>query len=198
MLQLCPVASGLLISDGRSACSADLLRGGAGLGGAGLGGAGPGGGAVTLLINVTRQQPFPPGAPEVARLRVPVLDRPDQDLHAHFDRLADAIQAEAARGGRSLVFCKHGRSRSAAVCAAFLMKHRRMGLEQALQRVKTARHVIDPNPGFLAQLQRYEQELKSRPDWAGTGPEPGRNRARTGPEPGRDRARTRPEPGLRT
>lgn len=27
------------------------------------------------------------------------------------------------------------------------------------QRVKAARHVIDPNPGFLAQLKRYEEEL---------------------------------------
>lgn len=35
------------------------------------------------------------------------------------------------------------------------------------QRVKTARHVIDPNPGFMSQLQRYEQELKKRreADW---------------------------------
>lgn len=27
------------------------------------------------------------------------------------------------------------------------------------QRVKAARHVIHPNPGFLAQLKRYEEEL---------------------------------------
>lgn len=30
------------------------------------------------------------------------------------------------------------------------------------QKVKTARHVIEPNPGFIAQLLRYEQELKKR------------------------------------
>ncbi|XP_034744309.1 dual specificity phosphatase 28 [Etheostoma cragini] len=146
MLQLCQVTGALFISNGRSACSEELLRRE----------------AVTLCINVSRQQPFPPAAAAVSRLQIPVYDDPHEDLYAHFDRAADAIQREASRGGRSVVYCKNGRSRSATVCIAYLMKHRGLALADALQKVKTARHEIDPNPGFLSQLQRYEQELRNR------------------------------------
>ncbi|XP_073346773.1 dual specificity phosphatase 28 [Pagrus major] len=144
MLQLCKVTKSLFISNGRSACSDELIQQE----------------AVTLCINVSKLQPFP--AAGIKKLRVPVYDDPGEDLYSHFDRCADAIQQEETRGGRSVVYCKNGRSRSAAVCVAYLMKHRRLTLAEALQKVKTARHVIDPNPGFMSQLQRYEQELKKR------------------------------------
>ncbi|XP_037643394.1 dual specificity phosphatase 28 [Sebastes umbrosus] len=145
MLQLCKVTSALFISNARSACSDELLQQE----------------AVTLCINVSKQQPFPSAA-AVTKLQIPVYDDPNEDLYVHFDRCADAIQKEANRGGRSVVYCKNGRSRSATVCIAYLMKHRKLALTDALQKVKTARHEIDPNPGFLSQLQRYEQELKRR------------------------------------
>ncbi|CAN9503055.1 unnamed protein product [Ophioblennius macclurei] len=144
MLQLCKVTSALFISNARSACSEELIQQE----------------GVTLCINVSKQQPFPTGG--VTKMQIPVYDDPNEDLYSHFDRCADAIQKEAKRGGRSVVYCKNGRSRSATVCIAYLMKHRKLALTDAVQRVKTARHVIDPNPGFMSQLQRYEQELKRR------------------------------------
>nr|XP_057922276.1 dual specificity phosphatase 28 [Doryrhamphus excisus] len=142
MLQLCQVTSTLFISNASSACTSELIQRE----------------AVTLCINVTRQQPFPKYG--VATMRVPLLDEPSEDLYVHFDECADAIQREAQHGGRTVVYCKNGRSRSAAICIAYLMKHRRVALADALQEVKTARHVIDPNPGFMAQLRRYEDDLK--------------------------------------
>ncbi|XP_049604101.1 dual specificity phosphatase 28 [Syngnathus scovelli] len=145
MQPLCQVTNSLAISNARSACSPELLQRE----------------AVTLCINVTRRQPFPD---TVTVTRVPVSDRPDDDLYSHFDACADAIHAEAKNGGRCLVYCKNGRSRSATICAAYLMKHQRMALADALKKVKAARPVIAPNPGFLAQLQRYEDELRRRRD----------------------------------
>ncbi|KAM8727089.1 dual specificity phosphatase 28 isoform 1-T3 [Acanthopagrus schlegelii] len=144
MLQLCKVTRSLFISNARSACSDELIQQE----------------AVTLCINVSKQQPFPSAG--VKKLQIPVYDDPAEDLYSHFDRCADAIQKEENRGGRSVVYCKNGRSRSATVCVAYLMKHRKLTLTDALQKVKTARHVIDPNPGFMSQLQKYEQELKKR------------------------------------
>ncbi|XP_026230710.1 dual specificity phosphatase 28 [Anabas testudineus] len=144
MLQLCKVTNALFISNARSACSDELLQQE----------------AVTLCINVSKQQPFP--SCSIKKLQIPVYDDPNEDLYSHFDRCADAIQKEANRGGRSVVYCKNGRSRSATICISYLMKHRHLTLTDALQKVKTSRHVIDPNPGFMSQLQRYEQELKTR------------------------------------
>lgn len=144
MLQLCKVANGLFISNARSACSDDLIQQE----------------AVTLCINVSRQQPFP--ASRVGVLRIPVFDDPNEDLYRYFDRCADAIADEAARGGHSVVYCKNGRSRSATICVAYLMKHRQLSLADAFQQVKSARSVVEPNPGFWAQLERYEKELEKR------------------------------------
>ncbi|CAF89900.1 unnamed protein product, partial [Tetraodon nigroviridis] len=142
---LCGITRSLFISNARSACSDALVRQE----------------GVTLCVNVSRQQPFPVDR-AIERLQIPVSDDPSEDLHSHFDGCADAIQQEVLRGGRALVYCKNGRSRSAAVCIAYLMKHHRLSLTDALQKVKAARHVIEPNPGFLSQLRRFEEELKSK------------------------------------
>ncbi|XP_036409573.1 dual specificity phosphatase 28 [Megalops cyprinoides] len=144
MLQLCRITDALLISNARSACSDELIRQE----------------GVTLCINVSKQQPFP--STRVCTLRVPVFDDSNENLHKYFDRCADAIQGEAERGGNCVVYCKNGRSRSATICVAYLMKHRSLSLADAFQMVKAARSVVDPNPGFWTQLEKYEQELEKR------------------------------------
>ncbi|XP_010604977.1 dual specificity phosphatase 28, partial [Fukomys damarensis] len=61
-----------------------------------------------------------------------------------------------------LVYCKNGRSRSATICTAYLMRHRGLTLQLAFQTVKNARPVAEPNPGFWSQLQKYEQTLQAQ------------------------------------
>uniref|UniRef100_A0AAY5F1M4 Dual specificity phosphatase 28 n=1 Tax=Electrophorus electricus TaxID=8005 RepID=A0AAY5F1M4_ELEEL len=97
--------------------------------------------AVTLCINVSKQQ---------------------ADLYKYFDRCADAIHSEANRGGRTVVYCKNGRSRSATICVAYLMKHQGLTLTNAFEVMKRARPVVEPNQGFWAQLEQYEQEMIRR------------------------------------
>lgn len=87
---------------------------------------------VTLCVNVSRQQPGP-RAPGVAELRVPVFDDPAEDLLAHLEPTCAAMEAAVRGGGACLVYCKNGRSRSAAVCTAYLMRHRGLSLERAFQ-----------------------------------------------------------------
>ncbi|KAM4894902.1 dual specificity phosphatase 28 [Sylvia borin] len=143
MLQLWPVTASLLLGTARAACDEELLeREG-----------------VTLCVNVTRQQPFP-GLRRVRGIRVPVLDEPAEDLYRHLEPCAAAIEETVRAGGKALVYCKNGRSRSAAICTAYLMRHRQLPLKDAFEAVKTARPVAEPNAGFWAQLQRYEEDLK--------------------------------------
>ncbi|XP_055964323.1 dual specificity phosphatase 28 [Sorex fumeus] len=116
---------------------------------------------VTLCVNVSRQQP-PPSAPGVDHLRVPVFDDPAEDLLAHLEHTCAAMEAAVRAGGACLVYCKNGRSRSATVCTAYLMRHRGLSLARAFQAVKSARPVAEPNPGFWSQLQKYEEALQSQ------------------------------------
>ncbi|NXQ38460.1 DUS28 phosphatase, partial [Catharus fuscescens] len=143
MPQLCHVTDSLLLGTARAACDEELLaREG-----------------VTFCVNVTRQQPFP-GGRRVPGIRVPVFDDPAEDLLRHLEPCGAAIEAAVRAGGRCLVYCKNGRSRSAAVCTAYLMRHRQLPLEDAFQVVKSARPVAEPNAGFWSQLQRYEEDLQ--------------------------------------
>ncbi|XP_016295730.1 dual specificity phosphatase 28-like isoform X2 [Sinocyclocheilus anshuiensis] len=104
-----------------------------------------------LTILLADAQPFP--SMRISTLRVPVYDDPQEDLYKYFDRCADAIASEAERGG-TVVYCKNGRSRSATVCVAYLMKHQGLTLTDAFQVVKSARSVVAPNPGFWTPLER--------------------------------------------
>ncbi|XP_049470503.1 dual specificity phosphatase 28 [Panthera uncia] len=149
------IAPSLFLGSGRTAAAPELLeRAG-----------------VSLCVNVSRQQPGP-SAPGVAELRVPVFDDPAEDLLTHLEPTCAAIEAAVRAGGACLVYCKNGRSRSAAVCTAYLMRHRGLSLAQAFQAVKSARPVAEPNPGFWAQLQKYEEVLQSlsRPPGEPSGP----------------------------
>uniref|UniRef100_UPI00398ECB64 dual specificity phosphatase 28 n=1 Tax=Pristiophorus japonicus TaxID=55135 RepID=UPI00398ECB64 len=144
MLQLCKLTDSLLISNSRSACDDGLLSGE----------------GVTFCINVSKQQPFP--GLRIGILRVPVFDDPAENIHKYFDRCADAIEGAGKAGGKTLVYCKNGRSRSATICTAYLMKYRHLSLREAFELVKSARPAVEPNEGFWEQLQRYEGELQSR------------------------------------
>ncbi|XP_048361746.1 dual specificity phosphatase 28 isoform X2 [Sphaerodactylus townsendi] len=116
MLSLCKVTDSLFISNARSACAENLLaREG-----------------VTFCINVSRQQPFPDMQPGQT-LRVPVFDDPSEDLYKYFERCSAAIERTIHSGGKCLVYCKNGRSRSAAICTAYLMKHHKLSLQDAFE-----------------------------------------------------------------
>ncbi|CAG5124219.1 unnamed protein product, partial [Candidula unifasciata] len=66
------------------------------------------------------------------------------------------------KGGKTLVHCLAGVSRSATICIAYLVKYQHMTLEEAYKHVKKRRPVIHPNPGFWRQLIDYERRLLGR------------------------------------
>lgn len=95
-------------------------------------------------------------------IRIPVDDIPQAQLSLHFDRVADKIHEVKKKGGRTVVHCFAGRSRSATLCIVYLMKYDRMTLKQAHAHVRSRRSLIRPNPGFWRQMVIYEQNLFGR------------------------------------
>lgn len=61
-----------------------------------------------------------------------------------------------------LVHCKMGVSRSASTVIAYAMKEYEWTLEQALKHVKERRSIVQPNAGFMRQLQTYQGILGAR------------------------------------
>lgn len=62
-------------------------------------------------------------------------------------------------GGRVLVHCQAGISRSATICLAYLIHARRVRLNEAFEFVKRRRQVISPNLAFMGQLLQFETDV---------------------------------------
>ncbi len=71
------------------------------------------------------------------------------------------IDSVETSGGKVLIHCQAGISRSATICLAYLMSKRQYTLEQAYEFVKARRSVISPNFHFMGQLLNWEREIRS-------------------------------------
>ncbi|ESO98300.1 hypothetical protein LOTGIDRAFT_114339, partial [Lottia gigantea] len=92
---------------------------------------------------------------------IPVEDTASADLHFWFKDAIQFIEEEKKDGGKILVHCKGGVSRSATVCLAYIMYTRCVGLEDAFDFIKSRRDSISPNANFMMQLYDYEKLVVS-------------------------------------
>ncbi|XP_050035477.1 dual specificity protein phosphatase 18 [Dermacentor andersoni] len=115
---------------------------------------------ITTIINCSTDLPdMPIGADNIEFLRVRVDDSPYFDMSVYFDPMSEHIHNVHMRGGRVLVHCMAGASRSPTLCLAYLMKYHRMRLRDAFRYLKSRRPVVHPNNGFFRQLIDYEIQL---------------------------------------
>lgn len=88
-----------------------------------------------------------------------LMDLPTTDISKYFHIAANFIDEGISHGGRVLVHCFMGVSRSATCAIAFLMIKRGMSLSEAMALVRSRRD-IHPNEGFFRQLQQLDRELR--------------------------------------
>ncbi|CAH1246508.1 DUSP5 [Branchiostoma lanceolatum] len=113
---------------------------------------------ISHIVNISKEHPnaFP--------IYITYLNvRVDDDMSANVTHLLPTTTefiAEAIKsGGRVLVHCNLGISRSSTVTMAYLMKQRQWTMKDAFDFLKERRQVAQPNLGFLRQLSKYEIEL---------------------------------------
>ena len=78
--------------------------------------------------------------------------------------MAELVRANELGGGKTLIHCMMGVSRSVSLCMAYLVTFtpsakspdRTMDVYEALDHVKKRRGIAHPNPGFMRQLVTYE------------------------------------------
>lgn len=87
------------------------------------------------------------------------LDMPNTQLDVIIKQTNEIIERVSECNGRILVHCNAGVSRSASVCIAYLMLHRKLTFAAAFSHVKSKRECIRPNDGFFKQLQQMDQPL---------------------------------------
>ena len=132
---------------------------------------------ITHILNITREiDNFFPAIFKYLNIRE--YDVEETDLLKYWDETYNFILGCMQVGGRVLIHCKMGISRSASTVCSFAMKHFGWKLEDALQYTKEKRTIINPNEvthsllkkllisevnfqGFRHQLSVYEGILEA-------------------------------------
>ena len=124
---------------------------------------------VTHVLSVMKRPPpwlsssGPGPSLPFAHMHVKVEDTRAADISAHFDETGAFIRACEASGGRCVVHCAFGQSRSVTVAAAYMVTFRDMSLGAALEAIRSVRPCACPNPSFMTQLVRHETATTGAP-----------------------------------
>lgn len=78
-----------------------------------------------------------------------------------FDRTSEFITQGLASGGKVLVHCREGVSRSATLVLAYLMLKQGLSVQDAVRTVRSSREIC-PNEGFLQQLCDLDKKLQTK------------------------------------
>ncbi|KAF9975471.1 dual specificity phosphatase 12 [Actinomortierella ambigua] len=109
---------------------------------------------ITHIIQMTDVRlPRYPGKYLYKVLCVPDWEK--TNLIKHFPETNRFIADALEKGGKVLVHCVAGASRSATIVCAYLMKLQKLKVEEALEFVRSKRPLVGPNEGFMSQLQMY-------------------------------------------
>ncbi|CAN0395569.1 unnamed protein product, partial [Phaeothamnion confervicola] len=115
---------------------------------------------VTHVLNAARQ--LPNYHPEFfVYLKLDLIDNPDQPLAPHRAAAVGFLRHVEALGGRALVHCVAGCSRSVSLVLMHLMEAHGMWLRDALAHVRLHRPVACPNEGFRFELAMLEVRFLS-------------------------------------
>ena len=87
------------------------------------------------------------------QLFICVSDEASSDILSELPRALEFLD----KGARTLVHCRHGVSRSAAVVVARMMMDEGIGVESALEKLVIVREQCRPNDGFMKQLQLFRE-----------------------------------------
>ncbi|KAG5627909.1 hypothetical protein H5410_013127 [Solanum commersonii] len=116
---------------------------------------------LTHILTIARDI-NPPYPNEFVYKVLSVHDRVDVNISHYFEECFDFIEEAKGQGGGVLVHCFAGKSRSATIVIAYLMKKHGMSHSEAFELVKSKRPVVSPNAGFMTQLENYDKTLKGK------------------------------------
>lgn len=92
-----------------------------------------------------------------------IQDEENENISCHFEKFIDFVDNKLPEDGKesaTLVHCGAGVSRSGTLVVAYLMFKNNWPLKQALEFAQSKRNLIQPNQGFMKQLEEYEKQLQ--------------------------------------
>jgi len=115
---------------------------------------------INKILNVSEEiDNFFPGNFQYCNVRV--NDEENTELLRYWDSTFKYIEDARQERSKVLVHCRMGISRSASVVIAYIMKIKNWSLQESINYVKSKRKCINPNTGFLQQLEVYQGILNA-------------------------------------
>mmetsp|Transcript_618 Transcript_618/g.1806 ORF Transcript_618/g.1806 Transcript_618/m.1806 type:complete len:517 (-) Transcript_618:387-1937(-) len=101
----------------------------------------------------------------IAYMRCPCTDSCDDDITPYLDRLTTFVRDAWTRGGKVLIHCNSGISRSSAAVLACVLRwgvedRPALSLFEAFKWLKDRRPIASPHPAYMLQLCDYEVRLR--------------------------------------
>ena len=117
---------------------------------------------ITHILNISHEKD-----PDYSNITTMFIQMPDggglskegKTIDEHFQSAIDFIQNARDKGGRVLVHCHMGISRSATLVIAYLMKTQNKSYNTVLTMVKNKRPIVDPCLVFAWKLMEFQKEL---------------------------------------
>ena len=86
-------------------------------------------------------------------------DHPKSDIRTTLDANIRFMHEAVLGGGRVMVHCYSGMSRSAITVMAYLVKHHGLSAVDAYHKVLARRSIVDPWPNYLRRFQEWSAAL---------------------------------------
>jgi len=80
-----------------------------------------------------------------------------EDILGEIEEKLPIIHEKLTNNEGVLVHCICGISRSTTTVAAYLIKYKNMSLDETIEFIKSKRSQIDPNKGYMSQLEEFER-----------------------------------------
>lgn len=115
---------------------------------------------ITHILTAASELPTPYPS-KFKYFKIEVHDTITENIRRFFEPCIEFMQEALQQPGtKVMVHCKQGVSRSPTIVMAYLMKVKKFSSTKAYDFLRLKRPEIGPNPGFVQQLQNYDQELR--------------------------------------
>lgn len=124
---------------------------------------------ITHILSLLSFQSIGPVPDFITNLKLDILDYPEENIIDEFKITHEFIDAAVKKGGKVLIHCQAGISRSSTVLCAYLMRSQGLTRDKAFKMIKSVRKHVRPNDGFWDQLEVYEkcnyEPCKGKPEY---------------------------------
>ena len=117
--------------------------------------------SITHVINTASSVSKCPFPEKIYYLPLSIEDSKSEDIQSYFYICIDFIESAISSGGRVLVHCMEGVSRSCSIVIAYLMWKRSWSYKESQSFVQEARPICQPNTGFICQILEFQKILEN-------------------------------------